>query len=125
MKFIKQFGIIMLISFLGEILKGIIPLSIPSSIYGLLIMLLLLKLNILPLESVREAGNFLIEIMPLMFIPAGVGLITSWNELRKILIPIIIITILTTIVVMGITGRITQFMVKNKKRKSFKYKATQ
>ena len=80
MKYIKQFGIILLISFLGEILRAVIPLPIPASIYGLVLMLAALMTHLLPLEAVQDSGKFLIEIMPLMFIPAAVGLLDSWSD---------------------------------------------
>ena len=77
MKYLRQFMIIMIISFVGEVLKYLIPLPVPASIYGLVIMLVLLQTNLLPLESIKEAGLFLVEIMPVMFIPAAVGFKTD------------------------------------------------
>ena len=75
MKYIRQFLWILLFSFAGELLKYVIPLPVPASIYGLLLLLLALVTGILRLESVKETSKFLIEIMPLMFIPAAVGLL--------------------------------------------------
>ena len=112
MKYFRQFGIILAVTFIGEILKYIIPLPIPASIYGLILMLIILKTKIISLEQVKETGTFLIEIMPLMFIPAAVGLLVSWDVLKDICIPIIIITILTTVIVMIVTGKVTQFIIK-------------
>lgn len=112
MKYFRQFGIILAVTFIGEILKYIIPLPIPASIYGLILMLIILKTKIISLEQVKETGTFLIEIMPLMFIPAAVGLLVSWDVLKDIWIPVIIITILTTVIVMIVTGKVTQFIIK-------------
>ena len=117
MKFTKQFGVILAITFIGELLKFLIPLPIPASIYGLIIMLIVLKAKIVKLEQVKEAAAFLIEIMPLMFIPAAVGILVSWESLKDILVPVIIITVTTTIIVMAVTGRITQFTIRMEKRK--------
>ena len=90
MKFIKQFSIILIISLIGEALHYFIPLPVPASIYGLLIMLAGLYTKLIPLDSVREASFFLIDIMPLMFIPAAVGLLDSWGLLRPILVPFLV-----------------------------------
>lgn len=117
MKFMKQFGIILTVTFIGEVLKNLIPLQIPASIYGLILMLLALKFKIIPLNEVKEAGKFMIEIMPMMFIPAAVGLLDSWNVLKPICIQIIIITIISTILVMGVAGKVTQFVIDMEKRK--------
>ena len=80
MKYLRQFGIILAVTCAGEIMKYFIPLPIPGSIYGLILMFVLLLLRVIKVEHVKETGEFLIEIMPLMFIPAGVGLITSWEQ---------------------------------------------
>lgn len=117
MKFMKQFGIILTVTFVGEVLKSIIPLQIPASIYGLIIMLIALKFKVIPLNEVKEAGKFMIEIMPMMFIPAAVGLLDSWSVLKPICIQIIIVTIVSTILVMGVAGKVTQFVIEREKRK--------
>ena len=118
MKYLKQFGMILFISFLGEILRAVIPLPIPASIYGLVLMLTALLTGILPLEKVRDTGKFLIEIMPLMFIPAAVGLLDSWSALRPILLSVAVITVVTTVAVMGVSGRVTQFVIRRDRGKN-------
>ena len=76
MKYLRQLLLILMISLFGEILKYVIPLPIPASIYGMAILFVCLMTGIVKLEQVKEAGKFMIEIMPVMFIPAGVALIT-------------------------------------------------
>ena len=117
MKFIRQFLIIILISFAGELLHAILPLPVPASIYGLLILLAGLQTKVIPLKAVDEAGGFLIEIMPMLFIPAGVGLMVSWGALKPVIIPISIIIVVTTILVMAVSGRIAQFILKKEDKK--------
>ena len=116
MKFIKQFGIILTISFAGEILNYLIPLPIPASIYGLVIMLPCLRFGLIPVSAVRDTSYFLIEIMPLMFIPAAVGLITSWNAIRRNLPAYAVITVITTFLVMLVSGHVTQFVLRHGKK---------
>ena len=114
MKYIKQFLIIIAVSFLGEILNSVIPLPIPASIYGIVILFLSLELRIIPLDAVKETGKFLIEIMPIMFVPAAVGLLTSWNVLRPSLFEYILITVVTTFIVMAVSGWVTQGIMRKK-----------
>ena len=83
MKYVRQLLIILFVSFLGELLKSIIPLSIPASIYGMVLLFLALELKILKVSDIKETSNFLIEIMPLMFVPAGVGLLDSWGTCHQ------------------------------------------
>lgn len=79
MKYIRQLVIILAVSFAGELLRLWIPLPIPASIYGLVLLLLGLMSGVIPVERVKDTGAFLIEILPLMFIPAAVGF---WNPGR-------------------------------------------
>lgn len=116
MKYLKQFLIILAISALGEGLHILLPLPVPASVYGLILMLLFLTSGILKLEQVKETAGFLIEIMPVMFIPAGVGLLNALDALKPIWIPISVITVITTVVVMAVTGRVTQFVIQKDKK---------
>ena len=118
MKYIKQFLIILLISFIGEGLNYLIPAPIPASIYGMVILFVCLCTNIIKLDDVKDTGLFLIEIMPLMFIPAGVGLVKSWGVLKPLLIPVLVITVVSLVAVMGISGRVSQSIIKGKKSKA-------
>lgn len=117
LKYIKQFGIILLISFIGEILHALIPFPIPASIYGIVILFTALELKLIPLSSVKETSAFLIEFMPIMFIPAAVGLMNSWDILRPAWLQYLIITVVTTIVVMIVSGKITQAMIFHSEKK--------
>ena len=107
---------ILAISFLGELMHQVLPLPVPASIYGMVILFVGLITGMIQLDWVKDAGKFLIEIMPVMFIPAGVGLICSWDVLRPILIPIAVITVVTTVVVMASAGRVTQWVIRMEKR---------
>ena len=111
MKYIYQFGIIISVTFVGELLHHFIPLPVPASIYGLVIMLLGLCTKIIRLEHVKDAGDFLLQIMPLMFIPAAVELMVIWSGLQDVLLPVIAITFVTTVIVMVITGKTAQWVL--------------
>ena len=105
MKLLYQFGVIMTVTFLGEILHGLIPLP----------MLAALCTGVVRLEKVKIAGDFLLEIMPPMFIPAAVGLLTAWADLKAILVPVLVITAVTTVLVMAVTGRTAQTVIRKGK----------
>lgn len=117
MKYLRQFMIILLVSFLGELLKYVIPLPVPASIYGLVILFILLETGILKLNAVKETSVFLIEIMPLMFIPAGVGLMESWGDLNSMLLEVVVIILVSTVLVMGVSGKVTELVLKRSANK--------
>ena len=115
MKYIKQFAIIITFSFAGEVLRALLPLPVPASIYGLVLMLLGLVLHIIPLDLVKDTAKFLVEVMPLMFIPTAVGLTESWDKISPIFWKLIIVTAVSTVLVMAISGRVTQFVIRHEK----------
>ena len=116
MKYIRELGIIIVISLIGELLNYLIPLPIPSSIYGLVIMFLCLHFKIVKIADVKKTAVFLIEIMPLMFIPAAVGIIESWDIIKPNVIAYAIITIVSTVLVMAVAGRVTQWVIRHSKK---------
>ncbi len=118
MIYLLQFCIILIICFVGEILHAFIPLPIPASIYGLVLMFMLLAFKIIKLEKIEKTADFLLQIMPLMFVPPAVGIISVWADLKNILIPFILIIIITTIIVMVFTGKATEFVIKHDRRKN-------
>ena len=120
MKYLRQLLIILIFSFIGEILHSLIPIQVPASIYGLVLLFIALLTGIIQLPQVKEAAKYLIEIMPLMFIPAGFGLLESWGDLKSILIPVLILLVASTILVMGVSGKVTQGIIQRSKRKESK-----
>lgn len=111
MKLVRQFLLIASMSFLGEGLRALIPFPIPASVYGLILMFSALCLGIIKPQQVNDAARFLIEIMPVMFIPAAVGILESWGALRPVILPVGVITVVSTVVVMAVTGGATQGVI--------------
>ncbi|MFR0029822.1 MAG: CidA/LrgA family protein [Coprococcus phoceensis] len=116
MKLLYQFGVILAVTFVGELLYALLPLPIPASIYGLIVMLICLGTKVVKLSQVKIAADFLIDIMPPMFIPAAVGLIVVWGDLKEILIPVVVITCLSTVIVMVCTVKVTQTLIRRKQK---------
>lgn len=117
MKHIKQFCIILAFSFAGELLNKFIPLPVPASIYGIILLFVSLETGIVKKSDVRGTGTFLIEIMPVMFIPAAVGLLESWEVIKPSCIQFIAVTIISTFAVMAVSGKITQFIIRRGRKK--------
>ncbi len=116
MKYLKELAIIFGITMVGEILNELIPLPVPAGVYGLFLLLGLLCAKVVKLEDVAANGNLLLDIMPLMFIPAAVGLIEKYAELTAILIPFIVISAVSTLIVMTVTGKTTEAILHGQKK---------
>ncbi len=110
MKYVKQFLIIIFISFVGEVIHHFIPLPIPASIYGMVLLFLLLEFQLIKPAQIRETCDFMIQAMPVMFIPAGVGLLEKWGYISDIWLPLLATLAISTVIVMAISGWITQFV---------------
>jgi len=112
MKWVRQILLIILITFLGEVIRYAIPLPIPAGIYGLILLFVLLCTKVIKLEEIEGVADFLVEIMPLFFIPAGVGLMTKWIDLKEMLLPFLVAVIVITALVMAVTGCVTQYLLR-------------
>ena len=124
MKYVKQLSIILGISFLAELLEILIPLPIAASVYGLVIMLVGLITKLIPLEKVETAADFLVDAMSIMFVPATVGIMASVDALKEMLLPICVITIVSTVLIMIVTGRVSQHIIRGQRTKSAAVVAT-
>lgn len=116
MNYVKQICMIFGITMIGELLNACLPLPIPAGVYGLFLLLAGLCTKMIKLSDVEDVGNFLLDIMPMMFIPAAVGLLESYETAQVILIPLIVISMVTTVIVMIVTGKTTDFFIGREKK---------
>jgi len=120
MKHLSQIVWIAAVSFAGELLNFLIPLPIPGSIYGLVILFVLLLTGVLKTEQVKSVGDWLIALMPVMFIGPTVGLLVTYDSYKDFLIPILIVVTVTTVIVMAVTGTCAQWLIRRTERKGEK-----
>lgn len=116
MKYLKEVAIIFGITMVGEVLNQVVPLPVPAGVYGLFLLLGLLCFKVIKLEDVAATGNLLLDLMPLMFIPAAVGLIDKFEELEAILIPFLVISVVSTLIVMTVTGKVAELVLRKQKK---------
>lgn len=117
MKFVVQFLIIIAFSFVGELLHFLLPLPIPASIYGIVLLFFALEFKFIKVKHIREVSAFLIGVMPVMFIPAAAGLVDSWAAIGSRWLEYVVVMVVTTFVVMGIAGVATQALIRKGGRK--------
>lgn len=117
MRFMKQLSVILTVSFIAELMEYLIPIPVAASVYGLVLMLVGLLTKIIPLEKVEGAADFLVEIMPILFVPPTVSIMTSVEEMRQMLVPLCVISVVSTVLIMAVTGRVSQAILRRKKSK--------
>ena len=97
---------------LGELTVRTTGVKLPSSIIGMLLLTLLLKLKVIKLEWVRGLTDFLIANLGFFFVPPGVALMLYFDLIRAEILPIALATLLSTVIVLIITGHTQQVVSK-------------
>ena len=116
MKFFRESILILVIYFAGEIISKSLHIPIPGNIIGMILLFLLLTTNIIKVEKVENLANFFLDHLAFFFIPASVGLMTSFDSLKGSIFNIILLCILTTIIVISVTGITVELICKNRNK---------
>jgi holin-like protein len=117
MSLLFQFGWILLVCFLAEVLADVVPLPIPASVYGRVLMLAALGLKLIKVEQVKKASSFLVGILPILFLVPAVGIMSLWAELKAFLLPCLLAAVPVTVLVMAASGLVTQRVQRLGKKK--------
>ena len=112
MKYLSQFLRITAFTLAGELFQRVIPLPVPASVYGLTLLFAALCLGVVKLEQVKDAGGFLVSILPILFVSPAVGILENWELIHDAVIPMLLLALLSTISTFGIAGRVTQALRK-------------
>ena len=114
MKHIYPFTVIMAFTFLGELLNHFLPFPIPASVYGLVLLFLALRMKIVKAEKIEALGSSMVSLLPLLFVPPIVNLLDCWDVVKANLLPILVIVLTSTVLVFGISGKLTQIIMDRK-----------
>lgn len=120
MRYVFQLLIILCFSFAGEVLHSFLPLPLPASIYGIILLYIALELKVVKVRQIREASTTLIMAMPVMFVPPAVGLLQTWESIRETWAQYLLITVVSTFVVIAAAGWMTQGVIKWKEKSQTK-----
>ena len=116
MKYVKQFAIIALMTFLGEFFNYLLPLPVPASIYGMLLLFVCLQTGIIKLSQIEETADLMLNVMPIFFISPTVSLMRSISVIKDSLLAVFLISIISTAVVMAVTGLVSQAVIRHGKK---------
>ena len=108
MKYLSQFCIILGFTLTGEALQRLLPLPIPASVYGLVLLFLALCTGIVKVSQVKETGAFLTSVLPLLFVAPTVGIVEHWGLIRPNLLPIALLLLGSTVLTFAISGLTTR-----------------
>lgn len=120
MKYVKQFAVIAVFTFFGEVCNFLLPLPVPASIYGMIFLFLSLQTGILKLSQIEETADMLLGVMPIFFISPTVSLMSSLGVIRDSLLGVLVTCLISTLVVMSVTGLVAQAVIRHTKKEAGK-----
>lgn len=118
MKYLSQFLYIIFFSLLGELLAVVIPLPIPAAIYGLLLLLIALMTGLVKERQVSETADFLISLLPVLFVPPLAKILLYWGIIRPQVAAIAIICVVTTVFIFAVSGLATKALQRRRGQKN-------
>ena len=116
MKYVKQFLIILMMAVLGGLLNWLIPLPIPATVWGMMLMFIALMCGLVKLDQVEDTADFFMGIMPMLFVPLAVGLMDTWQILADYAMPIIIIVVASFFICYAVTGKTADIIISRSSR---------
>ena len=117
---LREFIIIFIINYIGTIISKTLALPIPGTIIGLLLLFALLYYKIIKLNMIENVANFLLANMTIFFMPPTVKIMDSYQLLQGNFIKFVVLIIVSTVITMGVTGKVVQFMIEHLDRKEKK-----
>jgi holin-like protein len=107
---VRGLTFLLLFQFSGEAFSRLLDLPIPGNVLGMGFLLIGLTTKLVDVKWFEEAAELLLSNMALFFVPAGVGVMVYGELIAAEWLPITVATVLSTFVVMAVTGKIAQSM---------------
>lgn len=110
----KEFAIIIGIYCLGELISNFFGLSLPGSIVGLILLIILILSGIIKISQIEQAAHILLDNMGLFFVPPAVGLMLYFGMLSTSGLAIITVIFFSTMIVLVLTGKTVDILINSK-----------
>lgn len=104
---------ILIFSLIGEFVSSAINLPIPGSVIGMIILFIFLELKLIHMKKIERVGEFLLDNLGILFVPAGVGIMVKFDFIKEIWLSFFIIAIITTIISLIVTVKVVEFIKIN------------
>lgn len=112
MNFLEQFAILIAALFAGSLLKAVLPLAIPETIYGMVILFILFLTKAIKTSDVKKASETILENMSFLFVPAGVGIIENFDLFGQNFLAMVAITFITASIAMIVSMKLVSIAQK-------------
>ena len=105
---VGYFTLILVCQLVGEIVVGMLGMSIPGPVVGMLFLFILLLMRGTIPDGLGKTADGLLQAMSLLFVPAGAGVMMHFQLLGEALLPLsaaVIVSTTTTIIVTALMMR--------------------
>ena len=116
MRILKQIGFIFGICLVGQIIAELIPVPFPGSVMSMVLLFILFMLNWANPEKLKNVNDFLLENMSFFFVPSAVSIITKYDLIKKSIVQILIICVVSFVVTFAVTAYTVTFVMKIQER---------
>ena len=94
----------------------LLPLPVPASIYGMVLLFVCLQTGIVKLSQIEETADLLLGVMPIFFISPTVSLMSSIGVIKDSLLGVFVTCIVSTAVIMVVVGLVSQAIIRREKK---------
>lgn len=103
MKLLKQVTLLFALCWLSLCVESLLPIDLPASVIGMVLLLLLLSVRVIRVEHIRELSDFLLENLPLLFVPATVGIIQYFGILKDVAVQLLLVCLISVVLTFAAT----------------------
>ncbi|MDQ0817964.1 holin-like protein [Bacillus pumilus] len=122
--FLSQAFIFATVMFVSNLISMYLPIPMPASVIGLVLLFVLLTTKIVKLEQVEQLGTSLTGLISFLFVPSGISVIQSLGVMQEVGVQVVGVIIIATIMLLAATGLFSQLLMqlseKPQKRKETK-----
>lgn len=112
-----EIALIFVLCLVGEWIAALLPVAFPASVISMVILIFLLMTGVIKQRQIQTVSNFLVVNMGLFFVPALVGTLEYVDVLKARLVPFLVVALITTPIVYGVTAWTVQLLMRCTKKK--------
>lgn len=111
MKMMYQIGILFGVCLLGQAVSVFLPIPFPGSVLSMIILFLLLFFRVIKVDHIQQKADFLLKNMAFFFVPAGIGILSSFDLISGSLFQLLAVVVITTVLTFGATALTVQGVI--------------
>lgn len=114
---LKGIIVLLVFQFLGECVAKLFELLVPGPVIGMVLLLIFLMIRKSSFESLDNAVFIHLRYLPLLFIPAAMGIITQADVISKEFWAITISLLVGTIIALAFTAKLMDYLTIRQENK--------